>query len=160
MYQVDSIVVRVATVVASTSFALEGIDTTLFDTFTSGTASKITFGTTLTGTVGINASGGDFAFVDTTTIQNNIKTQIPGLPNPATFTFENIWDVSDAGLIAMKAASDTQATRAVRFTFANGQKLLFNGYVGCSLIPTGSAMDLVKTSAVLTAFGKTNVYAT
>jgi len=159
MSQINSMVARII-VLTTDTFSLEAIDTTLFDTFTSGTAQKLTFGTTLTTAVSISASGGDFSFIDTTTIHDNVKKQIPGIANPATFSFENIWDVSDAGLIAMKAASDTQAQLAVRFTFANSQKLVFSGYIGASLLPTGGAQDIVKTSAVITMFGKPNVYST
>jgi hypothetical protein len=157
MSQVDQMVVRVAGVTTDT-FQMEGVDSTSFGTFSSGTAAKITFGTTLTTAVNISASGGDFSFIDVTTIHDNVKKQIPGVANPATFTMENIWDVSDAGLVAMKAASDAQAQRAVLFTFANSQKLAFSGYIGCTLLPTGNAQDLVKTQAVITMYGKPNVY--
>lgn len=158
MSQLDGMVARIIVLTADT-FSIEGVDTTLFDTFSSGTAQKITFGTTLSTAVSITASGGDFDFIDVTTIHDNVKKQIPGIANPANFSFENIWDVSDAGLIALKAASDASVQRAVRFTFANSQKLVFSGYVGATLLPTGGAQDVVKTSAVITMFGKPNVYA-
>lgn len=157
MHQLDGRVSRVANVAANTA-ELEGIDTTSFDTFSSGTGEVITFGTTLTTATSISASGGDFDFMDTTTIHDSIKKQIPGLATPAVFTFESIWDVADAGLVALRSASDSQAQRAVRFTFANGQKLVFNGYVGATLLPTGSAQEIVKTSVVITAFGLPTVY--
>lgn len=159
MSQVDGMVVRVANK-ATDTYELEGVNTTLFDTFSSGTAEKITFGTTLATATSVNASGGDFDFIDVTTIHDAVKKQIPGLANPANFSFDNIWDVSDTGLIALKAASDAQAKRAVKFTFANASKLVFTGYIGCSLLPTGGAQEVVKTSAVITMFGKPNVYAT
>jgi hypothetical protein len=160
MYQLDSRVVRVANQAANT-FELEGVDTTLFDTFTSGTAEEITFGTSITTATDITASGGDFDFIPTTTIHVNVKTQIPGPANPATYTFNNIWDISDAGLIALKAASDNQAQRAFRFTFGTaGQKMLFNGYVGATLLPTGTAQDKVVTPATITMFGSPTYYAT
>lgn len=159
MYQLDGMVCRISAA-AGSNFTLEGLDTTNFDTFTSGTAQKLTLGTSLSTATSITASGGDFSFIDTTTIHDNVKKQVPGLANPSTFSFENIWDVADAGLIALKAASDTQAVRAVRFTFANGQKVIFMGYIGASLLPTGSAQDIVKTSAVITMFGKPSVYST
>lgn len=158
MLQLDGRVARVANQAANT-WELEGIDTTLFDTFTSGSSQEITFGTTLSAAVSITASGGDFDFIDVTTIHDNVKKQIPGLANPSTFSFECIWDASDAGLVALKAASDAQAQRAFRFTFANGQKLVFTGYVGCTLLPTGGAQEVVKTSVVITMFGKPTVYA-
>jgi len=158
MHQLDARVVRVANVAANTA-ELEGVDTTLFDTFTSGSGEVVTFGTTLTTATSITASGGDFDFIDTTTIHDSIKKQIPGIASPATFSFDNIWDVADAGLIALRNASDSQSQCAVRFTFANGQKLVFNGYVGASLLPTGGAQEKVGTSVVITMFGKPTVYA-
>jgi hypothetical protein len=159
MWQVDGRVFLTANAVAGTSFELEGENTTDYDTFSSGTFAVITFGTTISTAAGLTASGGDFDFLDVTTIHDNIKKQIPGLPNPATYTIENLWDVSDAGLKAMKAASDNQALRAMRFTFANGQILLFTGYVGASLLPTGNAQEVVKTPSVITMFGRPTVYA-
>ena len=159
MYQLDGKVARITSASGST-FTLEGIDTTLFDTFTSGSVQKLTLGTSITTATTINASGGDFDFIDTTTIHANQRSQIPGLPNPATFTFDNIWDVSDAGLLAMKAASDNQTIRAFVFTFGTGgQKMYFAGYVGASLIPTGSAQGLVTTQTTITAYGTATYYA-
>lgn len=159
MYQVDKKVVRVAGV-TSTTFQLEGIDTTLFGTFSSGTCEKLTFGTTFGTLTSLSASGGDFDFIDTTTIHAQVKTQIPGLANPAKYSFESYWDVSDAGLLAAKAASETQAQRGFLFTFPNGQKAVFAGYIGCTLLPTGSSQDLVKTSVDITAFGTPTYYST
>lgn len=158
MNQLDGMVVRVANKTTDT-FELEGVNTTDFNTFTSGTAEAITFGTTLSTATSVSASGGDFEFIDVTTIHDNVKKQVPGLANPSTFTFENIWDVSDTGLVALKAASDSQAKRAIRFSFANGQKLVFTGYIGATLLPTGNAQEVVKTSVVVTMFGRPNVYA-
>ncbi len=158
MFQLNDRVARVKTVSGS-GFTLEGVDTTLFDTFTSGTANKITFGTSITTATTVNASGGDFTFVDTTVIHTNTKTQIPGTANPATYTFDNIWDVTDAGLLAMKLASDGQAKRAFKFTFGTGGQIMcFNGYCGATILPGGTAQGLVTTSTVITMFGSPTYY--
>lgn len=160
MYQLNYRVFRISAASGS-NFTLEGEDTTNYGTFvaTGSTAQKITFGTSLATLTSINASGGDFDFIDTTTIHDNIKTQVPGLPNPATYNFESFWDPADAGLVALKSASDGQAQRAILFSFASGQKFVFNAYVGCSLSPTGSAQDLIKTAVVFTALGGPKTYA-
>lgn len=158
MHQLDDRVARVAGVTTDT-FQLEGIDTTNFDTFSSGTAEEITFGTSITTATSISASGGDFGFIDTTTIHGNQRTQIPDLPNASSFSFDNIWDVSDTGLLAMKTASDSQAKRAFKFTFGTGgQILVFAGYVGASLLPGGQAQGLVTTPTVITMNGSPTVY--
>lgn len=159
MFQLDGMVVRVANQTANT-FELEGIDTTAFDTFTSGSAQAVTFGTSITSATTINASGGDFDFIDITTIHDNVKKQIPGLPNPSNFTMDHLWDVSDAALKAMKTAADAQAIRAFKFTFgAGGQIMTFAGYVGATLLPAGQAQDKVTTQTVITMFGRPAYYA-
>lgn len=159
MRQVDDRVFRVKSVSGS-SFVLEGEDTTAFDTFSSGTCQKITFGTSITTATNISSSGGDFDFIDTTTIHQAARTQMPGLPSAASFNFDNIWDVSDAGLKAMKSASDAQAKRAFMFTFGSGgQIMVFNGYVGASLLPGGSAQQLVTTQTTITMNGTPTYYA-
>jgi len=157
MYQLDGRVIRTANA-ATDTFELEGEDTSAYDTFSSGTAEVITFGTSITSVRGLTTGGGDFPFIDTTTIHVNIATQIPGIASPISYTWENIWDVSDTGLIALKAASDTKAQRAFKFTFADGQIMVFNGYVGCTLVPGGNAQDLVTTQSVVTMFGSPTYY--
>lgn len=159
MHQVNGRAVRVAGVTTD-SYQLEGVDTTLFDTFSSGTSAKVTMGTSITTATSINGSGGDFDFEDTTTIHANQRTQVPKLPNPATYTMDNIWDITDAGQAACKAASDAQALRVFSFTFGTGgKKMYFAGYVGASLMPGGQAQGLVTTSIVITMFGSPTYYA-
>ena len=47
----------------------------------------------------------------------------------------------------------------MRFTFANGQKVAFVGYIGASLLPVGNAQDKVTTTVAVTMFGKPSVFA-
>ncbi len=158
MYQLNDKPVRVANVTSNT-FELEGIDTTLFDTFSSGTAEKVTLGTSITTATTVSSSGGNFDFIDSTTIHANAKSQLPGLPEATTFTMDHIWDVTDTGLLALKTASDNQAKRVFQFTFGTGgKKMLFAGYVGCSLLPGGSAQQMVTTQSVITMNGTPTYY--
>jgi hypothetical protein len=159
MYQLNARVARVANKTTDT-FELEGIDTSAFDTFSSGTAEAITFGTSITTATTISSSGGGFDFIDTTTIHGNSKTQTPGLPAASSFTMDHIWDASNAGQIAMKTASDAQARRAFKFTFGTGGKIMvFAGYVGFNGIPAGSAQALVTTQSAITMEGTPTYYA-
>jgi len=160
MKQLDGKVVRVLSVSTTVSFVAEGIDSTPYDTFSSGFAYKITFGTTLGTVLSVSGSGGDFNFIDTTTIHANVKSQVPGVANAMSFSFDNLWDMTDAGLIALKAASDNQAQKAMHFAFATGHRMVFLGYVGASLIPGGSTQDKVTTKVDITAFGTPTYYAT
>lgn len=160
MTEVNQRVFRVASVVPSTSFELEGEDSTSYDTFVSGTWEVITFGTSLGTVRGVSASGGDYDFIDTTTIHDKIKTQIPGLANPATFELENRWEPEDTGLAALRDASNVKGQRAVKFTFADGAISTFYGYVGATIMPGGTQQDLVTTPVVFTSSGMPTNYAT
>lgn len=159
MHQLNGKVCRIANV-ATNTFELEGIDTTSFDTFSSGTAQAVTFGNTITTATSMSASGGDFDFIDTTTIHDNVKKQIPGTANPLSYSFDNLWDIADAGQIAMKAASDAQGIRAFKIQFGTGGPIMaVAGYVGFTGAPTGNAQDKVISPAVITAFGTPSYYA-
>lgn len=158
MWQINERVVRVANKTTDT-FELEGIDTTSFDTFTSGTAKEITFGTSISTATDVSASGGEFDFIDTTTIHDNVKKQVPGLPSAISYSMTHIWDLTDAGQLAMKTASDAQAVRAFKFQFGSGGKIIyFAGYVGFVGLPGGSGQDKVTTSAVITMNGTPTYY--
>ena len=156
MFQVDARVFLVASVTTD-SFALEGENSTQFDDFISGTVAKSTLGTTITTATTISSSGGDFAMIDKTTIHQNTRSEMPGLPNAINYSMEHIWDPSDAGLKAMKVASDLQQRRVFKFTIGDAI-VLFAGYVGCTLLPGGQAQDLVKTTSVFTLDGTPTYY--
>lgn len=157
MYQLNAKIARV-TGAAAGSFSLEGIDTTDFDTFSSGTFQVITFGTTLATLTDVNASGGDPEFADTTTIHDAVRRQVPVVTSALSISFESLFDPSDAGLVALKAASDSIAQRAIKITFSTGPVVVFYGYVSATLIPTGTAQDVVKTPVTVTADGLPTVY--
>jgi hypothetical protein len=159
MSQVDNRLFRVAGVSGST-FELEGCDSTMFDDFISGSASEITFGTNLTVVSNISAAGGDFQYIDVTTIHDTIQKQIPGNASASTFTMDCQWQPDDPGLLSLKAASDNKAELGVMFVFSNGYRYMSTGYIGATLSPTGSAQAVVSTPVVITAFGRPTVYPT
>jgi hypothetical protein len=159
MYQLNERIARVANQAANT-WELEGVDTTLFGTFSSGSSELITFGTTLSSATDVTASGGDPEFADITTISDNIRKQVPIITSPFSLSFECIFDPSDAALVALKAAADNIAQRAVQIAWSSGARILFNGYVSAPLIPTGSAGEVVKTNVTITSSSRPTIYAT
>lgn len=161
MSEVDGRVFRVANVNAgSNTLELEGEDTTNYGTFVSGNAQVITFGTQMISATNLSASGGDFDFEDTTTIHDTVRTQVPTVAQAAVYTFENLWDIADAALIALKNASILKTKRVMRFTFSNGYKMLFNGYVGATLLPVGAGQAKVTTQVAITMHGRPTYYST
>lgn len=159
MHQLDYRVVRAANVSgAGNTFECEGVDSSSFDTFSSGTAEVITFGTTLSIVGSLSVSGGDFNMIDVTTIHDSVNKQIPGNANPIVISMTCDWDPSDAGLVALKSASDAKAVRCVKITFSDGAKVVFAGYVGATAFPTGSAQQRVETPVQITAYGRTSAF--
>lgn len=166
MYQLNDKVYRVCAVSTTVSFGLEdvstgvGIDTTSFDTFSSGTCQKITFGTSLTTITSITPPSGDIPQIDTTTIHASQKTSVPGTPEALVYGFESLWDVADAGQIALKSASDSQAKRAFKVTFGTGGKIMvLNGYIGFIGAPGGNAQDKVTCNGSINASATPTYYA-
>ena len=161
MHQLDYRVVRVANVNgAGNTFECEGVDSSAYDTFSSGTAEVITFGTTLSIVGSLTSSGGDQNMIDVTTVHDTVNKVRPGNANPIIINMTCDWDPSDAGLIALKAASDAQSIRCIRVTFPDGAKVLFAGYIGATAFPTGSAQQRVETPVTISAYGRTTAYAT
>lgn len=157
MWQVDRRVVRVANKAADT-FQLEAVDSTNFETFTSGSAYKLTMGTSLSVLTNVTGSGGDPEFADETTIHDTVRSQTPVLSTPLTFSMEAKWDPSDAGLAALKTLSDSLDSAAILFTFSTGAKFVFEGYIQAPLLPTGSFGELVKTPVTASVRGKLQAY--
>ena len=161
MRELNNRVARAASVSVSPSeFSVEGVNTTNYGTFSSGSFQAITFGASLQTITGVTASGGDPEFDDQTTVHDDIRVQAPTVNSPFQVSMESIWDPADAGLLELKGASDTKTTRAVRITFADGSKIAFIAYVACTLIPTGQAPGKVTTSITLTSLGRPDVWST
>lgn len=160
MTQVDGRVVRAAAA-AGSNFSMEGVDSTNFDVFTSGgTAQAITFGTSLAIALSLNGSGGEAEQIDVTTIHDSIRKTKLGAFSQLVYTGTCIWDPSDAGFIALKAASEIKGTRAIRISFPNGSRVVFAGQIGFSGVPTGSAQGVVETALTITVSGPITNYTT
>jgi hypothetical protein len=159
MFQLNAVVARVAGQTTDT-FQLEGIDSTGFETFTSGTAEKLTFGASMTNVVDVNVSGGEPEFQDITTIHQNIRTRVPVVTSPLSFSMTGLFDPSDAAMQELADATRSITQRCMRFRFANGTKMVFQGYPSASGVPTGTAQGPVNTPISIEAQGVPTVYST
>lgn len=156
MHQLNDRVFRIANVAANT-FELEGIDSTSFEAFSSGTAQLITWGTSISTCKSISSNDPGADMLDATTIHDNTKVEIPGLQGAMTYTMEHLWDPSDAGQVALKAAADAQAKRAFKLQFGGGGAItVFAGYVSFSGQPGGNAQDIVTTGGTITGRAPTH----
>ena len=159
MPQLNDRVVRVANQAANT-WELEGLDTTNYDTFTSGYANEITFGTSFTSLMEAAPSGGEQQFITYRLLHDDVENQVPSVKSAQVYTFRSLWDPADAALAAAEVAADAAVKRAIRFTFSNSKKYVFNGYVGMTFQPQGSAGELVECTLTITGQGRGKAYAT
>jgi len=135
---------RVASVTTDT-FALEGVDSTAYNTFTSGTASKRTLGVSMSTSQDVNASGGEPNFADVTTIHDTLQKRVPTTKSPLSISITSIYDASDAALVELRKADRSTTTRVVRLRFSDGSVMIFNAYIASSGVPTGGTGNVVQT---------------
>lgn len=130
-----------------------GIDTTLFNTFVSGTAKKLTMGTSITGVQGFSSGGGDVKFVDTTTVHDFRDKQRAVGATAMSYALDLQWDPANVGQAAMKAALETGAAKAFKVTWPSGAYAMWYGSVGYSGAPGGEKQGVTTTRAALAMDG-------
>ena len=151
--------------VAADSFQLAGvdgttgIDTTLYNTFSSGTAKKVTLGTSITGVQEFTFSGGDIKTVDTTTVNDLVDTQIVvgAAAQAADLTMQ--WDPASAAQQAMIAAFQTRANKGFKVMWPDGAFVLWYGTVGYTGAPGGGKQGVTTSPAKITMLGGLTVCA-
>ena len=136
-----------------------GIDTTLYNTFSSGTAKKVTLGTSITGVQEFTFSGGDIKTVDTTTVNDLVDTQIvvSAAAQAADLTMQ--WDPSSAAQQAMIAAFQTRANKGFKVMWPDGAFVLWYGTVGYTGAPGGGKQGVTTSPAKITMLGGLTVCA-
>jgi hypothetical protein len=150
MTELDGQAVRVANVAANT-FELEGLDTTNFGTFVSGTANEVTAWTTIGQVQSIEAEQANPNRIDVTTLADNEKQYVFGLADTANITLNALYDPSLASHIAIKAASDANAARTFRFTFGT-PKVIGNFYV-----TGGDGFSMAQNDVAKTRYGLSSI---
>jgi hypothetical protein len=125
-----------------------GVDSTLFDTFVSGSFQVITFGNAFNSVRDIAGTGGDPVTEDTTTVhdQDDVEAIVSSSPQGYSWTLD--WDPTNAALLALNTAFVTRTPRAFRFADPSGTEYMFYGTVVAPLNPTVSGRKKVTPVAV------------
>ena len=130
-----------------------GIDTTSYGVFSSGSAYKITFGTTISGVQDFQFSGGDIKTVATTTVTDLVDTQIVVGASAMAADMTMQWDPSNAAQQAMIAAFQTRANKAFKIVWPDGVWAAWYGTVGYHGAPGGSNQGITTSPAKITMLG-------
>jgi len=136
-----------------------GIDTTLFNTFTSGTAQKQTLGTSIPGVQEFSFAGGDIKTVDTTTVSDTQDTQVVVGASAMSADMTMQWNPADAAQQAMIAAFKTRANKGFKVLWPDGAYVLFYGTVGYTGAPGGGKQGVTTSPAKVTMSGPITAYA-
>ncbi len=135
-----------------------GLDTTLFNTFTSGTAKEVTLGTTITGCMDFNAAGGDIKTIDTTTVHDVQDTEAVVGATAQSYDMTVQWDPSSAAQQAMKAAFVARANKAFKIRWPDGAYILFYGTVGYTGAPGGGKQGVTTSPAKISMLNSLTEY--
>ena len=123
----NEVAIRLGTV-ATNTFDLEGLDTSNYGTFTSGTFTPVTAFTTITPATEYQVGGGDADFIDTSVLLDNIKQQEVGPLNAQTVTIAIKKEtVNGAGMVAVVAAARAGLDKVFRITLKDGSVRVFRG---------------------------------
>lgn len=130
------------------------VDTTGFQAFVSGKASKITFGAVADVITDVSPSGGEAADITDSTVHRSQDRSIPGNTSALVYALGAQWKPDDPALVEMKKAFGTKATRCVEYVFADGVTAVrFAAKPSTTLAPGGSSGGIVTTSAKLNVQG-------
>jgi hypothetical protein len=157
MAEINGQAVRVAGVTTNT-FQLEGVDSTNYTTFLTGSCRKITSWDTASSSTGINAQQGQPNRIDVTTLFDTERQYVFGLPDSPELTIEGLLDPSGAATQTVRKASETNAMIPLRITFADGTQMIVNTYASAGdgfALTTG---DVAKTTWSFTQVKKMKWY--
>ena len=135
-----------------------GIDTTLFSTFTSGTAKKVTLGTSITGVQDFNFAGGEIKVQDTTTVNDTQDTQIVVGATAQSADMTMQWDPASSAQQAMIAAFKTRANKGFKVLWPDGAFTMWYGTVGYTGAPGGGKQGVTSSPAKISMLNSLTEY--
>ncbi len=161
----QSINQRIARVSGQTTnaFNYEGLDTTNTTANTVGggvgSVREITAFTELPQVLGFTTSGGDQQFTQFAFLAENFERQLPTIFSAQSLTLTMADDPAQAGILALQAASDARAIRALKLALPNGSAILYNGYVSYNPTPTLNKGSIMQVTATFSLVGRPVRYA-
>jgi hypothetical protein len=161
--RLDQRIVRAAAASGST-LTYEGIDSSDTNVFPAGTGIgsvlRINTWQQISQVLDASTSGGDMQFANYSFLENDFEAQLPTQASAMSIKLQLADDPSLAGYIALKAAADARALRALRATMPDGSKLLYNGYVSFNETPSMTKNQVMAVTATFSLMSKPVRYST
>lgn len=148
--------------VATNALDVTGIDTTDTNRYPAGTGTgslrEITAWTQIPQILEFTTSGGDQQFANFSFLEEDFERQLPTVTSAQSIQIGIADDPTLAGFIALKAAGEARAIRAVKVTLPNGAVLLYNGYVSFNETPTLTKGSVMQVRATISLQGRPTRY--
>lgn len=155
-------VFRIANV-STNAFDLEGLDsssTTLYPAGSGvGSVLPITTFTQITQILDFTTSGGEQQFTTFSFLEQDFETQAPTVTSAQSISIGIGDDPALAGYIALKAAGEARAVRALRMTLPDSSFILYYGYVSFNETPTVTKGEVMQVSASFSLLSRPVRYA-
>lgn len=144
--------------VSTNAVDVTGIDTTSTTLFPAGTGTgslkEITAWTQIGQILEFTTNGGEQQFTNFSFLEENFERQLPTITSAQSIQMSIADDPTLAGYIALKAAGETTAIRALRITLPDGSVILYNGYVSFNETPTLTKSQVMAVSATFSLQGR------
>lgn len=144
--------------VATNAMDVTGIDTTDTNRYptgsSSGTLREITAWTQIAQILDFTTNGGEQQFSNFAFLEEDFERQLPTVTSAQSLQIGIADDPSLAGFIALKAAGEARAIRAIKVTLPNGSVILYNGYVSFNETPTLSKGNVMQVTATVSLQGR------
>ena len=153
MVELDGQAVRVANTTATTA-ELEGIDSTSFGTFVSGTAQKVATWDAFGLAQSFSVEQQSVDELDITTLKDAQRQIAYGLLSAVKGSIEALFEAADVALVNLRTATKAKSPRVFRLTFSDSSKAVFNALVAIGDAFSMEAGGVAKTSCSFTLQGR------
>lgn len=148
---------------AGSAASYEGADSTVTANYPVGTGigsfREITAFTQISQITDLTTSGGEMQFSTYSFLENDFESQLPTNASAQSLTLTIADDPTLAGYIALKAAGEDRAVRALKMALPSGGFLLYNGYVSFNETPSLSKGNVNTVQATFSLLAKPVRYA-
>jgi hypothetical protein len=140
-------------VVATNTFELVGVDSTLTSIYPAGagtgTARKVTGYTQLAQILTSSSNGGEQQFLEYQFLEADAQKRIPTFKSAAGLAFSVADDITQPGFILASVANDDRLPRAVKATLPSGSVISYNAYVSVNKTPSMTVNELMAVECTM-----------
>lgn len=153
---------RIKTPVASTSFVLEGLDTTSTTRYpvggSAGSVTKVTSWVQIAQILDVSFTGGESEFLQFAFLEDSDGRQIPTGKSASSMTLTIADDPNQLFVPVVEAADEDSEPRVQRLNLVNGDTILYNSIASFTSTPSLTRNELMSRTLTLSLQGRVSRY--